>query len=35
VVEDRLDELILEDKVIEGSRVEFDVQNGEVVVAVS
>ncbi len=32
VVEDRLAELILEDKVVEGSRVEFDVQNGEVVV---
>ena len=32
VVEDRLAELILEDKVTEGSRVEFDVQNGEVVV---
>ncbi len=32
VVEDRLAELILEDKVTEGSRVEFDVQNGEVIV---
>ncbi len=31
VVEDRLAELILEDKVTEGSRVEFDVQDGEVV----
>ncbi len=32
VVEDRLAELILEDKVTEGSHVTFDVQNGEVVV---
>jgi len=32
VVEDRLAELILEDKVIEGSRVVFDVENGEIVV---
>ncbi len=32
VVEDRLAELILEDKVVEGSSVTFDVQNGEVVV---
>jgi len=32
VVEDRLAELILEDKVVEGSRVEFDVVDGEVVV---
>ncbi len=30
VVEDRLAELILEDKVVEGSRVEFDVVDGEV-----
>jgi ATP-dependent Clp protease ATP-binding subunit ClpB len=34
VVEDRLAELILEDKVTEGSEVAFDVQNGEVVVDV-
>ncbi|HEY9190514.1 MAG TPA: AAA family ATPase, partial [Sulfurovum sp.] len=32
VVEDRLAELILEDKVVEGSSVEFDVQNGEITV---
>ncbi len=32
VVEDRLAELILEDKVVEGSHVTFDVQNGEVIV---
>ena len=32
VVEDRLAELILEDKVTEGASVEFDVQDGEVVV---
>ena len=35
VVEDRLAELILEDKVVEGSNVEFDVQNGEIVVNIS
>ena len=35
VVEDRLAELILEDKVTEGASVEFDVQNGEVVVNIS
>ena len=35
VVEDKLAELILEDKVKEGSKVVFDVQNGEVVVNVS
>jgi len=35
VVEDRLAELILEDKVVEGSSVEFDVQNGEIVVNIS
>jgi ATP-dependent Clp protease ATP-binding subunit ClpB len=34
VVEDRLAELILEDKVTEGSHVTFDVQNGEVVVQI-
>ena len=32
VVEDRLAELILEDKVVEGSRVLFDVEDGEIVV---
>jgi len=32
VVEDRLAELILEDKVVEGSRVIFDVEDGEIVV---
>jgi len=35
VVEDRLAELILEDKVVEGSSVEFDVVNGEIEVKVS
>ncbi len=35
VVEDRLAELILEDKVVEGSSVTFDVVDGEVVVDVS
>ncbi len=35
VVEDRLAELILEDKVVEGSSVEFDVQNGEIAVHIS
>jgi len=35
VVEDRLAELILEDKVVEGSTVTFDVQQGEVVVNIS
>jgi len=35
VVEDRLAELILEDKVIEGSSVEFDVVDGEMEVKVS
>ena len=34
VVEDRLAELILEDKVVEGSVVKFDVRDGEVVVEV-
>ena len=34
VVEDRLAELILEDKVIEGSSVRFDMRDGEVVVEV-
>ncbi len=32
VVEDKLAQLILEDRVIEGSSVNFDVQNGEVIV---
>ncbi len=35
VVEDRLAELILEDKVTEGSNVAFDVLNGEVKVSIS
>jgi ATP-dependent Clp protease ATP-binding subunit ClpB len=35
VVEDRLAELILEDKVVEGSDIEFDVQNGEIKVNIS
>jgi ATP-dependent Clp protease ATP-binding subunit ClpB len=35
VVEDRLAELILEDKVVEGANVEFDVQNGEIKVNIS
>ncbi len=35
VVEDRLAELILEDKVVEGSIVNFDVKNGEVIVNIS
>jgi ATP-dependent Clp protease ATP-binding subunit ClpB len=34
VVEDRLAELILEDRVVEGSSVTFDVQNGEVAVEI-
>ncbi len=34
-IEDRLADLILEDKVVEGSSVEFDVVDGEVVVNVS
>ena len=34
VVEDRLAELILEDKVVEGSSVRFDIKDGEVVVEV-
>jgi len=33
-VEDRLAELILEDKILEGSSVEFDVVNGEMVVTI-
>ncbi len=35
VVEDRLAELILEDKVVEGSSVDFDVLNGEISVIIS
>jgi ATP-dependent Clp protease ATP-binding subunit ClpB len=35
VVEDRLAELILEDKVVEGSRVEFDAQGEEITVNIS
>lgn len=35
VVEDRLAELILEDKVVEGSSVDFDVQNGEIVININ
>ncbi len=35
VVEDRLAELILEDKVVEGSSVSFDVVNGEIVVNIN
>lgn len=34
VVEDRLAELILEDKVVEGSSVEFDVDHGEISVKI-
>lgn len=35
VVEDRLAELILEDKVVEGSHVSFDVVDGEIKVSLS
>jgi ATP-dependent Clp protease ATP-binding subunit ClpB len=35
VVEDRLAELILEDKVVEGSKVAFDVQDEEIKVDIS
>jgi ATP-dependent Clp protease ATP-binding subunit ClpB len=35
VVEDRLAELILEDKVVEGSSVTFDVVEGEIEVSIS
>jgi len=35
IVEDRLAELILEDKVKEGTHVTFDVQNGEVIVNIA
>jgi len=35
IVEDRLADLILEGKVVEGSHVEFDVENGDIEVSVS
>jgi ATP-dependent Clp protease ATP-binding subunit ClpB len=35
VVEDRLAELILEDKVVEGSKVEFDAEGDEIKVNIS
>ncbi|MEA2099490.1 MAG: AAA family ATPase [Campylobacterota bacterium] len=35
IVEDRLADLILEEKIIEGSRVEFDIENGVVKVNIS
>ena len=35
IVEDRLADLILEDKILEGSSVEFDVQNGNVITNIS
>ncbi|PLY08173.1 MAG: ATP-dependent chaperone ClpB [Arcobacter sp.] len=35
IVEDRLADLILEDKIIEGSKVEFDVVNNEVIVNIN
>lgn len=35
VVEDKLADLILEDKIVEGSKVEFDVKNGEVITNIS
>ncbi|MGB6328069.1 MAG: AAA family ATPase [Halarcobacter sp.] len=35
IVEDRLADLILEDKILEGSKVEFDVINGEVIANIS
>ncbi|MEA3491223.1 MAG: AAA family ATPase [Campylobacterota bacterium] len=35
VVEDRLAELILEDKIVEGSRVEFDADGSEIIVNIS
>ncbi len=35
IVEDKLSDLILEDKITEGSNVEFDIQDGEVVVNIS
>jgi len=33
-VEDRLAELILEDKILEGSSVKFDLKDGEIFVVV-
>ncbi|MBD3807907.1 MAG: AAA family ATPase, partial [Epsilonproteobacteria bacterium] len=35
IVEDKLAELILEEKISEGSKVEFDAKNGEIVVNIS
>jgi len=35
IVEDKLADLILEEKIQEGNSVEFDFQNGEVVVNIS
>ena len=35
IVEDRLADLILEEKIVEGSRVEFDIENGEIKVNIS
>jgi ATP-dependent Clp protease ATP-binding subunit ClpA len=35
IVEDRLAELILEDKIVDGSKVVFDVQDGEIKVEIS
>ena len=35
IVEDRLADLILEEKIIDGSRVEFDIENGEIKVNIS
>ncbi len=35
IVEDRLADLILEDKIFEGSKVEFDVQNSEVITTIN
>ncbi len=35
IVEDKLADLILEDKIQEGSKVEFDVQNDEVLALIS
>jgi len=35
IVEDRLADLILEEKVVEGSRVEFDIEDGEIKVIIS
>jgi len=35
IVEDRLADLILEEKIVDGSKVEFDIENGEVKVNIS